>query len=121
PEVAGRGLGKGATGVEAPLVDVVFGGARTKDRGVAFDEARKLGALGAHVADFQEPVGAERLLDVQVPILGIGEAELGVQGEQRHGLGKAASCEGVDAAEGVRETRDWETELRGLQKGWGAI
>src|SRR5208282_3116770 len=58
-----------AAGIEAPIVHVVFRGvgltaglAGNEDGGIAFDEARKLGAFGADKADFKKPIAGERAL-----------------------------------------------------------
>src|SRR5271156_4096970 len=77
------GRRKSAAGIEAAIVDVVFRGigltvglAGDEDSGIAFDKARKLGAFGADVAYFEEPIVCERALNVQVPVLRVGQAKI---------------------------------------------
>ena len=65
-----RWRGQAAPGIEPSLVDIVYCGLTRKvNRWIPFDEARQPDAVGAYVSDLEQPVGAERPLDVDVPVL----------------------------------------------------
>ena len=108
-----QGLGPrdGAAGKEAALISVGLRGfARNVDRGIGFDEARKLGAFGPDIPDFKEPTVAEGALDVEVPVLRVRQAEVRIEREQRHGLGEAAG-EGITAVERIVEAGKLRCEV----------
>jgi hypothetical protein len=94
-----------ASRIEAPLVHVIFGGNRTwarhrtasagrvdardKDWRIAFNESRQPDSGGAHVSDLKEPVRADRVLNIQIPILGVGQMQIAGNHQQCHRLGES--------------------------------
>src|SRR6202140_4393908 len=83
-------IGQRASRIQAPLVYVIFGGYGTRfcrrrtagatsvdawniDRRISFNESRQSYACGADVAGLKQPVRAERTLNIQVPIVRVGQ------------------------------------------------
>jgi len=69
--------------VEAPLVGIAGGrdwlaarGPRNVDRRIAFDEPWQMRSLGSHVSDLEEDILSEGTLNVQVPILRVGQRQI---------------------------------------------
>ena len=66
-DTAARRIGQSATGIQPPLIGIARRrnrltaavNARNVDRGIAFDEARQFGALGADIADLKQQVGTK--------------------------------------------------------------
>src|SRR5208282_6914460 len=85
-----------------------------KDWRIAFNESRQPHTSGAHVPDLKEPVLAERLLNVQIPILRVGQVQVAGDYEQRHRLGEGLT-ERIRSIERIRERVDGETDLLRLE------
>ena len=79
-------IGHGLAAEQPGLVSVHAG---DKDCGIAFNESRQPHTGRAHIPDLKEPVLAKRLLNVQIPILRVGQMQIARDHEQCHRLGES--------------------------------
>src|SRR5439155_17201156 len=62
---------------------------RRGNGGIGFDEARQSRAFRSDVAGFEQPVRAERALEIQIPILRVRKFQIFVEHNQGHWLSKS--------------------------------
>ena len=116
-----RRIGECATGIEPPLIGIAgirdrlaVHGSGNKNRRIRFDKARQVRALCADISDLEQPIGPERLLQVQVPILRVRECQRRRQSQVREWRGKRPYGRRM-AVERIREVRQahlWRSEER---------
>src|SRR4051812_21979881 len=85
---------------------------RHVDGRIAFDEARQLRSFRPHIADFQQEIPPEGVLNIQIPILRIRQTQIWTESQISQRSRERARWRRIAVK---RISKIGDTDLRGLQ------